>query len=82
MKKGTKIAVMAAIVLLLAGTLAYARNRGASGGQPSPFTPDENAWCAGPRGSSGTGNVGGCGGYGGAYDEGTGGGSNGGFCCH
>ena len=82
MKKKTKIALAAAVVLLLAGTLAYAQESGASGGQPEPFTPDANAWCGGPRGPSGTGTIGGCGGFGGAYDEGTGGGYNGGFSCH
>jgi hypothetical protein len=73
---------VAAAVLLLAGTLVYAQERGASGGEPEFFMPDTNTWCGGPRGSSGAGNFGGCGGFGGAYDEGTGSGYNGGFSCH
>ena len=69
MNKKGKIALIVSVILLLAGTAAFAQSRGG-----------ENAWC-GPRGGSGgCGSFGG-GNYDGERGNGNGGGS-GGFGCH
>jgi hypothetical protein len=81
MNKKWKVVIIAAVALLLAGTLAFAGAAGSSrqgGEQKTYFTLGGQVNCGGPNGS-----YGGCGG---GYDDGNGNGGNygngGGFSCH
>lgn len=75
-----KAAIIAAAVLLLAGTFAFAQagNSSKAEGQQAPFDFDQKAYCYGSRGGCGSG-------YGdpGDYNESPDDGGNGsGFDCH
>ena len=76
MKLRTKILLIAAAVLLTAGSLAYAQS-----GDPGGALDGGRAWCGRPRGASGPGGCGdGDGGYDDRYDRGRD--SGGGYDCH
>jgi hypothetical protein len=82
MSRKWKAAIIAAAVLLLVGTLAFAQ-AGASpraDEQQTPFDLDQRAYCGGPR--SGLGGYGGCGGQGGYNGNPDDNGNGGGFSCH
>jgi hypothetical protein len=78
MHRKWKIAIIVTALLLLAGTIVFAK----ADNQRVSFSLDESAWC-GPRNSSGFG-LGGCGGPGGYNGGGPDGsdGYGGGFSCH
>jgi hypothetical protein len=76
MNRKWKLAIIAALALLLAGTLAFTQtgNSPKTEEQAAPFSLDKNVWCGGPRSN-----------YGEDYsgpDNGGGYGNGGGFDCH
>jgi hypothetical protein len=84
MKRKWKIAIIATVVLLLAGTLAFAQAGSSpkTGEQGAPFNLDESVWCGSPRSGFGSGGCGGPGGYNGSPDDNGGYDGGSGFSCH
>jgi hypothetical protein len=78
--KKWRIAIIATVVLLLAGTLVFAQTGSSPKTGEQGFNPNESVWCG--RGGFGSGGCGGPGGYNGSPDDSGGYGGGSGFSCH